>query len=121
MNGRSFLIVAGLCALALVGWSRSRPMDMRSVRAAVGDEPVVLLAASWCGYCRKLRGDLAAWGVRYTELDIENDPSGARAFRLLRARGVPVTLVGERHFPGYQPAQIRQAIADAGLLPAAGN
>ncbi|MBX3690336.1 glutaredoxin domain-containing protein [Dokdonella sp.] len=118
MERRTLLIVGGLIALAAIGWIRSGPPDMKAVRKAAGDEPVVLLSASWCGYCKKLRGDLESWRVRYVELDVENDPTGRRVYGLARAHGVPLMLVGEQLFEGYQPGPIHQAIADAGLLPA---
>ncbi len=93
-------------------------MDVSAVRAVVGDEPVVLLSATWCGYCKKLRADLDRWGVRYREYDVEGSPEGERAAALLRSSGVPVLLVRERRFVGYVPQQIHQSLSEAGLLPA---
>lgn len=112
----ALLTVAAVAALAAC--TRPAPVDQAAVRAVVGDDPVVLLSATWCGYCRKLRADLDRWGVRYREYDVEDSPEGERAAGLLRSSGVPVLLVGERRFVGYVPKQIRQSLSEAGLLPA---
>lgn len=119
MRRFAFVLLAGVALLAaLAACTRQAPADSSAVRAVVGDEPVVLLSATWCGYCRKLRADLDRWGVRYREYDVEDSPEGARAAGLLRSSGVPVLLVGERRFVGYVPKQIRQSLSEAGLLPA---
>ncbi|HEY1345179.1 MAG TPA: glutaredoxin domain-containing protein, partial [Streptosporangiaceae bacterium] len=31
----------------------------------------------WCGYCRRLKGQLAREGIEVTEVDIERDPAAA--------------------------------------------
>lgn len=117
MERRTLIILGGLVALGLIGWIRSGPPDMKAVRRAAGDEPVVMISASWCGYCKSLRENFKTWGVRYVELDIDKDPAGRRVYSLAQARGVPVVLVGERIFHGYDPGSIHQAIVDAGLQP----
>lgn len=116
--GRRRFLLATLAGVGTAMLAACSPADDATVRAVVGDEPVVLLSASWCGYCRKLRADLADWGVRYREYDVETTPEGGKAFSLLRGAGVPVLLVGKRRFFGYDPKRIRQSLADAGLLPA---
>ena len=102
----------------LAACTRSTPVDATALRAAVGSEPVVLLSASWCGYCRRLRADLKRWGVPFKEYDVEQSEAGARAFALLHGRGVPILLIGETRSHGYVPKQVRQALFAAGLLPA---
>lgn len=113
---RATLLIAALC-VAQAACMRQPGVDQAALRAAVGSEPVVLLSASWCSYCRKLRTDLKQWGVRYREYDIERSEAGMRAFSLLKTSGVPVLLVGDRRFHGYVPRQIHQSLSEAGLLP----
>jgi glutaredoxin len=103
---------------ALAACTRGVPVDQTELRAAVGSEPVVLLSASWCGYCRKLRTDLKRWGVHFAEYDVEQSEAGARAFALLHGRGVPILLVGDTRSHGYVPNQVRKTLLAAGLLPA---
>ena len=31
----------------------------------------------WCGYCRRLKGQMERAGIGYVEIDIENDPAAA--------------------------------------------
>ncbi|MEP6762106.1 MAG: mycoredoxin [Sporichthyaceae bacterium] len=31
----------------------------------------------WCGYCRRLKGQMKRAGIGYVEIDIENDPAAA--------------------------------------------
>lgn len=87
------------------------------VRAAVGDSPVVLLSASWCGYCKRARNDFRAWGVQFREFDVETSEAGRRAYALIGARFVPILLIGDRQIRGYSSAAVRAALADAGELP----
>ena len=51
---------------------------------------VLLFSAGRCAYCARTRA-------------------------LLRARGVPVLLIGSRRIDGFQPDAIRQALRQAGL------
>lgn len=111
-------VLLAIVALAtMAACTRKPPLDQAALRQAVGNEPVVLLSATWCGYCRQLRADLEQWGVHYREYDVEQSQAGARAFALLKSSGVPVLLVGEQRFHGYVPRQIHQSLSDAGLLP----
>jgi len=102
---------AGLAACA-----RPAPIDRQALRAAVGDAPVVMLSASWCGYCRKLRADLRRWDVAFSEFDVEDDAAGTQAYSLLRGNGVPILLVNEHRVSGYAPSRARELLASAGLL-----
>ena len=40
-------------------------------------EPVVMYTTPWCGYCRRLKSQLAREGIEITEVDIERDPQAA--------------------------------------------
>lgn len=106
-----WLLVASL----LAGCQRSG-VDHVALRDIVGNDSVVLLSTAWCGYCRKLRGDLATWGVPFRELDVEASDAGARAWTLLGARAVPVLLVDRDIQHGYAPGSTRRLLQRAGLL-----
>lgn len=118
MRRFALVLLAGAALAVLASRALRSPADDATVRTVVGNEPVVLLSAEWCGYCEKLRADLDGWGVPYREYDVENTSEGEKAFGLLRGAGVPVLLVAERRFFGYEPKRIRQSLSDAGLLPA---
>lgn len=38
---------------------------------------VTMYTTPWCGYCRRLKGQLDREGIAYTEVDIEQDPAAA--------------------------------------------
>ena len=40
-------------------------------------EPVVMYTTPWCGFCRRLKTQLAREGIEVTEVDIERDPAAA--------------------------------------------
>lgn len=40
-------------------------------------EPVTMYTTTWCGFCRRLKSQLAREGIEVTEVDIERDPAAA--------------------------------------------
>ena len=40
-------------------------------------QPLTMYTTTWCGYCRRLKRQLAADGIEMTEVDIEQDPAAA--------------------------------------------
>ena len=62
---------------------------------------VVMLSASWCGYCKKAETYFKKNKVRYTSYDIERSSKGKRLYKQLGARGVPVILVGTKRMNGF--------------------
>ncbi|NMR31838.1 mycoredoxin [Crystallibacter degradans] len=38
---------------------------------------ITMFSTSWCGYCRRLKTQLDAKGIGYTEINIENVPGTA--------------------------------------------
>jgi mycoredoxin len=39
---------------------------------------LTMYSTSWCGYCRRLKGQLDREGIAYTEVDIESHPDAAQ-------------------------------------------
>lgn len=39
---------------------------------------VTIYSTSWCGYCRRLKGQMEREGIAYTEINIEQDPESAK-------------------------------------------
>lgn len=103
--------------VTLIGGCERTPVDHVALRALVGNEPVVLLSASWCGYCRKLRSDLVEWRVPFRELDVETNFAGESAYRLLNARSIPLLLVNKEVQRGYSRNETQRRLRNAGLLP----
>lgn len=40
-------------------------------------QPVTMYTTPWCGYCRRLKTQLAREGIELAEVDIERDPAAA--------------------------------------------
>jgi glutaredoxin len=78
-----------------------------------GQPPVVVFTTSWCGICRALEKGLNQLSLPFVAVDIEKDPSAMRYYQAVtrgKTTGVPVTVVGEQHFVGYQIREIVEAI-----------
>jgi glutaredoxin len=61
---------------------------------------VIVLTASWCGYCMSLRHHLTELRVPYTDLDTEDTTEGRWAYAAIHGTGVPVTIVGHQVIRG---------------------
>ena len=68
---------------------------------------VIMLSASWCGYCRKARQYFNSNGIRFTEYDIEKTAKGKRLYKKLEATGVPVILYGKKRMNGFSESGFR--------------
>ncbi len=111
VSPRLLFLIAGALFLAVLFWPGRNSSAVAQARALVGDEPVLMFSANWCGYCKRLRTDLDRAGIAFTELDIEASTNNNRAWRLLGGRAVPFTLVGERVVSGYAPQRILELAA----------
>lgn len=82
---------------------------------------VILLTASWCGYCMSLRQHLIEMNVHYTELDVEKTSEGGWAFAAVHGTGVPITVVGNQVIRGLARegsdwANVDNALTKAGYV-----
>lgn len=110
---RVFTLISILALLAAC----TQEIDLTSLRAEIGDDPVVMLSTSTCGYCRKLRADLDNWDVEYLDIDVETNRKGQFAYDMLEGRGVPILLVGEKTVHGYDPGRAHALLTAANLIP----
>ncbi|HST45027.1 MAG TPA: glutaredoxin domain-containing protein [Luteimonas sp.] len=112
-------IVLVLLVLAVLGGvmhlrgGSARSLHPDDPRIATGDARIVMLAADWCGYCRRQRKEFEHANVRYRVLDIDT-PEGDRAMQALGARGVPVTVIGQSVVRGYDTAALDAALSPLG-------
>ena len=110
------LLAIGLAGGAHAWMTRTAadaPLDPDDPRLQTGDARIVMLAADWCGYCRKQQSDFERANVRYRVLDVDT-PEGDRAMRALRTRGVPVTVIGQNVVQGYDTARLDQHLEPLG-------
>lgn len=109
------LLVIGLAGGVHAYLRKSGPevLEPGDPRLETGDARIVMLAAEWCGYCRKQQGDFERANVRYRVLDVDT-PQGDRAMQAVGARGVPVTVIGQNVVRGYNTAQLDRHLTPLG-------
>lgn len=116
MSGRilGLLLLVGLAGAFLhFRGAAEAPLHADDPRNLTGDDRIVMLAAEWCGYCRKQQQDFERADVRYRVLDIDT-PEGDRAMQAIGARGVPVTVIGQDIVRGYDTAALNQRLVPLG-------
>ena len=79
---------------------------------AMYDEPVILYATEWCGYCKKVRKIFQEKGITYKEFNIETSSQSNSEFKSLGGQGVPLTLINGTVIHGYNPNKIKHMIKD---------
>ncbi len=80
---------------------------------------VVIYTTQWCPYCKAIRNTLTQYNIPFVEHDTEKSLPGMMGFWALRARGVPVSVIGEQVIHGYDGQVITDALVDAGYeIPA---
>ena len=79
-----------------------------------GSTDVVIYTTQWCPYCKALRKTLSTYDIPFQEHDTEKSIQGLIGFWALRARGVPVSVIGEEVIYGYDGQQITDALIAAG-------
>lgn len=88
--------------------------NLSSAPTAKTKDRVRIYTATWCGYCKKAKAHLAARRVAYDEIDVETSEAGRSEFSKLRARGVPVILVGSQRMDGFDAAALDAMLSRAG-------
>ena len=84
-------------------------------RSALLPSTITLYGTAWCGFCKKARTWLAARGVAFRDLDVEQDEAAAAAYRALGGSGVPVIVVGNRKMQGWSAPQMEALLKQAGF------
>lgn len=114
MNLRAWLVVSlAITAIGIWRLVTPAPLQQDDPRLHTGTSDIVMLAADWCGYCRKQQAAFEKAGVRYTWLDVET-AKGAAAMQAVGGRGVPVTIVGQEVVHGYQPQRLHALLQPLG-------
>ncbi|QFG25046.1 mycoredoxin [Actinomadura sp. WMMB 499] len=67
-------------------------------RAEVPAGQLTMYTTTWCGFCRRLKSQLARDGIEMVEIDIERDPKAAEFVMSVNGgnQTVPTVLVGDK-------------------------
>ena len=89
-----------------------RPLDVgvesqiNSVRP--GQKSVVMYSTAWCGVCKKAKQYFSTNNIPFQEYDVEKSGKGKRDYKKLKAKGVPVILVGKQRMNGFSAASFEK-------------
>ncbi len=72
---------------------------------------ITLYSTRNCPHCRQAKAYLQNKGVRFQELEVQQNARAQKAFSRLGARGVPVIMVGETRIDGFDRKRLDQALA----------
>ncbi|OOZ37040.1 glutaredoxin family protein [Solemya velesiana gill symbiont] len=76
---------------------------------------VTLYSTRQCGYCRQAKAFLQKKKVPFAEYDVERNRRAFNEFHRAGGRGVPLIVIGNRSFNGFQPKQLEKALRAAGF------
>lgn len=108
------VIAALLCAPLVFNLLNSAPAvepNYCAADAAPDADTLVMLSATWCGYCKKARRTLHAENVKHCEYDVEQSDRGRELYDSSMANGVPVFLYRGHHVYGYDMERVRSMLA----------
>jgi|GEM_PF-807409 len=107
--GKVLATVFGLFMLVLL----LKPAEQIQVYEGqkIHGESIIMLSTTRCGYCKAARRYFKAENIAYTDLDVERTEEGARLYRKVNARGVPVFIIGDRVMFGFNQRAL-QAVVD---------
>jgi glutaredoxin len=111
----ALVVVIGLWAMIQMVSNRS-PEAIRCGQHLTPDaDTVVMLSATWCGYCRQARRYLVGERIKYCEYDIETDAEGKRRFAAQAVKVIPILTLRDQTFVGFEREEIEQALVAKGL------
>lgn len=79
-------------------------------------DQLTMYTTPWCGYCRRLKGQLEREGIEFSEVDIEQDPDAAEFVMSVNGGNQTVPTL---HFPDGSAltnpslAQVKEQLAAA--------
>jgi len=113
------LVLVLMAFIALFQWQRggrAKPVFCEQNKQPSADT-VVMLSASWCGYCARARQMFVDEHIDYCEYDIEKSAEGARRHQASGVRGVPVIFIKDDVVYGFEPAAVMKKLLAYHLVP----
>lgn len=91
-----------------------RDVEVTHVGKDYGARKVTLYTTEWCGVCKKAKAHLQQRGIYFLEYDVEKSETGKIEYRKLKAKGVPVILVGNQRMNGFNAAKLNKLLTNVG-------
>lgn len=89
-----------------------QPYDASTVsddkQESAEQKKVVMYSTEWCGVCKKAKAYFNKNGIPFREYDVEKSQRGKREYKKLKAKGVPVILVGKRRMNGFSTSSFEK-------------
>ncbi len=77
---------------------------------------VTVYSTTWCGFCHQAKKYFDSIGVKYTDINVEEDQKAAEEMvKKTGQMGVPVIEIGETTVVGFDRPKIDKLLEDAGL------
>ena len=90
--------------------TQAGPLNMK-------DAPdVLMLGAAWCPACKAATRFFVKNNINYCEYDMETNAIGARLYKEVNGRGVPILFIGQHRIHGFSEATVTRTLQDTGLL-----
>lgn len=107
-----FLIVGGFLYWYQLSQQNLQPQIQPETSnfISASDSNVILYSTKSCSFCRKTRQFFAENAIEYFEYDIETSAQGAREYRQLQGKGVPLLLINSTVIRGYNLNAIKTAL-----------
>ena len=74
------------------------------------NNPVMLLGASWCQFCKKTRALFEKQQVNFIDYDVEKNKVAKAIFDELNGKGFPLILIGNTRINGFDEQAILIAL-----------
>ena len=115
----SLFVVIGLVlsTIMVMGVYFSGPAPVYCQQSYVQrDQPVVMFGSRLCPYCRQARMLFEQKNIRYCEYDVNASVENQRAFDMLGGLGVPLILIENEVFYGFDETIITAELERLGYL-----
>ena len=83
--------------------------DTQSASGNANNKRVVIYSASWCPPCKRAKAWFSANNIPFTDYDVETSKKGARDYKKLKGKGVPIILVGKKRLNGFSEKAFKAA------------
>ena len=83
---------------------------------ATREQKVVMFSSRFCPYCRQARLLFAQRNIRYCEYNVNASPENQKEFATLGGVGVPLIMIGDEVFYGFNESIITLELERQGFL-----